>query len=506
MREDQDRLIPPRLRRPSRNPALINLPRWNSLSFRLSLAINLTVTLVMLAFWGWDYLRERRVHLDEQADRLREDARVLSVAERRLRGTETFEAYVDAYCLQMDEQISPGHHIALADSSGRILARAHARMDADLEAKMVSAGNGQGESFQHAGQDYLSVRVPVSENNIILVAQSLAPVERVIHRQAVSRAVSVAVLLATVVGITNVLLARWVRRPIYDLVRGVEAVHDGRFEHRVAELGTADLQYLADGFNRMNAALGAAQKRRRQEMEKARRIHLGLLPSAVTAVPGLHWNARYIPADAVGGDYYDLVEYPDGRWLLLIADISGHGVSAALATAMIKALVRQCVRQGCTLPEMMSILNREFDVLPEGEHFVTCLAVCYAPSSGELEYVNCGHEAGVVLTASGECRAKLESTGLPIGVQRDAGWEFGQACLHPGESVCLVTDGVAEACDSQGHMLGRERALHLLQTTVDPDPSRHVDALIKRVRAFSGDGSFSDDLTLVILRRHHSAV
>lgn len=474
---------------------------FSSLSFRLALVINLTALAVLIVFGIHDYMRERRVHLEEQVDRLREEARVLHVAQRQLATPEEFQRYVDAYCQQMGRHVSPGHHIAAVDPQGQVLVRAHMHADERLESEMAVVQGLGTRRFTFMGQEFMVVGVPSEEAGTILVTQSLAPVKRVIRRQAVSRVVSMSTLVVLLMVITNWALWRWVRRPIGRLVEGVEQVGRRHFHYRIDRLSTSELQFLAEGFNRMTASLEEAETRRQNELEKARHIHFGLLPREATIVPGLSFAARYIPADTIGGDYYDLLPCPDGGWLIVVADVSGHGISAALVASMLKALLRQAVRQCMGLEATADLLNQELEVLTGTEHFVTCLLARYTPDSGELQYVSCGHEAAVIVNRAQELVGALESTGLPLGVAADTEWTSGTVSLHQGDRLCLVTDGLAESSRPDGGMLGREQVLRMMLDTADLPPREQIAEILQRTAKLHGQQAFDDDVTLVILER-----
>ncbi len=481
---------------------LIAIRSWGtSLSFRLAVVVNVTAVLVLAAFWQTDYSRERDVHLAEQADSLREEARVLRVAQAQLDGISAFQAYTDAYCRQMERHISPGHHIIVTDEGGEVIVRAHVRADPRLESKMLAALGTDVARFDYDGQEYMAVVVLGNEQTAIVVAQSLAPMEQIIHRQAVSRAASVTVLVVLLVLVTNLALLRWVRRPIHSLVRAVGAIGARKFEHRISGLPTAEFRFLADGFNRMAESLAQTERRRRHELAKARRIHMGLLPPSIDQVPGLLAAARYVPASAVGGDYYDVLVYPNGNWLFVIADVSGHGVPAALVAAMLKTLIRQFVRQGRRAQAIAELLNAELEPLVGTEHFITCLFAEYRPQTGDFLYVNCGHEPGLCLRVKDRALEMLSPTGLPLAVEERAAWECRSVRLHEGDRVYLFTDGLIEAPGPAEDLLGRERLVEFIRATAGTTPSAQVEAVLRNVRDFAGDRPFSDDVTMVIFQR-----
>ena len=488
------------------HPSVLTRPsrRW-SLSSRLSLAINLAAVIVLIGFWLMDYRRERAIHIQDLVQQLREEAKVLSVASRVLADPEAFQQYIDQYCHQMERHISPGHHIVVLNTSGDVVARAHERDDPILESKMSGTERDSFSIFDYLDQEYVVAGLNVVDSTRILVAQSLAPVQRVIRRQAISRAISMTVLVGMIVLTTNLVLFRWVRKPVRDLVHAVETLARGRFECRVPEQRTQEFQILADGFNQMSASLEHNELQRRVDMERARRIQSGLLPSDSIEVAGFSVAARYIPTDRVGGDYYDVVGRTDGRALFVIADVSGHGVSAALVTAMLKALIRQAAHRHCPLDEMTQMLNAELCSLFDGEGFVTCLLALIDAKSGDIEYISCGHEPGLIVAPTAQIKQSLDCTGLPLGILREATWETGQTRLEIGDRLCFVTDGLAETLDADERVYGREELRELIRTTTSESPRDQISAVLSELERFQGHSQFPDDVTMFVLQRNGMA-
>jgi serine phosphatase RsbU (regulator of sigma subunit) len=464
--------------------------------------INLSIILVLAAFWYLDYQREHKLQISEQAQRLREEAKVLRVAQQQLEHVTKFQQYVDAYCRQMERHISPGHHIIVTKPEGKIVIRAHSRADVDLEKEMTTISKNGTRKYVLQGEKHLAVGIPGINNTTIVVTQSLKPVQRVIQRQTFSRAASAGVLCVLLLIIVNILLLRWVKRPINRLVQGVRAIGDGNFAHRLEERGSSEFFALAQGFNAMAGKLENAAQRRKQEMDKARRIHMGLLPAQDTKIPRSQWTAHYQPAEMIGGDYYDLIVSPEGRWLLVVADVTGHGVAAALVTAMVKALLRQAATQNIALPATVELLNTELESLSGPEHFVTFLAGLYDPESGALEYINCGHESGIVLNSTGKVAKKLESSGLPLGIRSEIGHTVQKTKLKPGDRLFLFTDGIVELPGQHEEMLGRENWRKMASNINTDSPQQAVCQLFAQLIQYHGGKTFPDDATLLTLWRN----
>ncbi len=488
--------------KPASIPVVAAPPWRGSMSLRLALAINLIAILVLIVFGAFDYRRERGFHLKAQTERLQEEAKVVRLTEQVFAEPAAFHRFIENYCRQMLPSVSPAHHIVVTDPNGRIIESMMAGKEDELDQVLVTLKPGQTRLFSHDGQEFMMAGEPRSGGGMIVVAQSLASVQRLIRGQFLSRAAGMTVLVALILAAMNVLLVRWVRRPIGRLVAGVGGIGQGRFDVRIEPFHTTEMARLAEGINRMAESLGHTERVRQFEMAKARKIHRDLLPPPDIEIPRLSMDAKYISADSVGGDYHDAVQFPDGRWLLVIADASGHGLSAALVTAMLKTEVRQQVRQGLQCPEAIAqMINSDLESLLGAGHFVTCLLGLYDPTASSFEYVNCGHEPGLILDTHGSLKDKLESSGLPLGVSADSSWESGTVQLAPGDRLYLFTDGLAETPASDGVLFGRDRLAESIRATAGECPSVQIETVLGQIDAFRGCPASPDDVTLVIFRR-----
>jgi serine phosphatase RsbU (regulator of sigma subunit) len=477
---------------------------WNSLAFRLGVVINLTALVVLVGFWSIDYRRERSVHLEGELDRLGEEAGVLRAARSQLRDAAEFEQFVDKFCRQMDVKVSPGHHILAFDDHGNAVVRAHERTDAALEAKMADAQRSPVSRFSHQASEYIAVSLPDSLGGRIVVAQSLQPIEQIIHAQAVSRAVSLGVLAVLVFGVTMIALVGWVRNPLHELVRGLNAVGRGQLDARIQPSGTQELRYLAERVNEMAGALEAVAKRARAEMRHAREIQRRLLPPEGLSIPGCDIVALFEPADSVGGDMYDIIPLPDRSVLLAVLDVCGHGVPAALYAALLRTILRREALAAADLPCIVIAMNDELlTVVGSSGEFATCILVRLDPRTGALDYVGAGHDPGIVVRANGSTEL-LDGDGLPLGISGDRHEHVQSAQLEFGDRLFLYTDGVHEVFDAHGERFGRERLVATLAETSACPPADQLRTCVSRVRAFAVGHSFLDDVTLLCAVRRAS--
>jgi sigma-B regulation protein RsbU (phosphoserine phosphatase) len=241
-------------------------------------------------------------------------------------------------------------------------------------------------------------------------------------------------------------------------------------------------------------------ERLENELELARRIQARLLPSGPPAVPGLEIAGVTEPAREVGGDYYDHIPLGDGRVLLVIADVSGKGVGAALLMSGFRASL---MSQDCAATAPDALAGRLNDFLlssVDPGKFVTAFVAFLDAASGRLVYANCGHNPPVLLRADGR-HEMLTRGGLILGILPGSRFESGEATLAPGDLVLLYTDGVTEGATATGEQWGEERLLATLRERPGWPCADLVRGIAADVRAFEGASGPADDITLLAARR-----
>lgn len=240
--------------------------------------------------------------------------------------------------------------------------------------------------------------------------------------------------------------------------------------------------------------------RRQQELEQdlqlARDIQQGLLLEAVPHVRGWELSAISLPARDLGGDLYDFLSARGGCQGIMIGDVSGKGLPAALRMAVARTVFRHEARRGYSPGATMANVNRGvLSEIPQG--MVTMLYALLDPRSGTLLVANAGHNYPLLL---GNEVAELELSGLPLGVDADSDYQEASAVIPPGSSVLLYTDGVTEAGRRDGALFGYERLQELANANRRLKPRALVARLLHELRAW-GDGAQDDDITVVALRR-----
>lgn len=235
-----------------------------------------------------------------------------------------------------------------------------------------------------------------------------------------------------------------------------------------------------------------------REVEIAREVQRELLPRGVPTVRGLEITGVCIPAVGVGGDYYDYLPLQDERIGLVIADVSGKGIPAALLMAGLQASVRSLALPGVSPCEINRRLNDMLHQTTSASRYATLFFGLYDPQDRSLHYSNAGHFPPIHIGAHGT--AYLSQGGLPIGLMPTSLYGEGRRELGLGDLLALYTDGVVETPNSAGEEFGSTRLVELLMQHQDAPLPDLLARVIEAVGRWSGGGSPHDDITLVLAR------
>ena len=239
---------------------------------------------------------------------------------------------------------------------------------------------------------------------------------------------------------------------------------------------------------------------REHEFALARRIQQGLFPVTVPELPGFAIAGASLPVQETGGDYWDAIPLPDGRFAIAIGDASGHGIAAALVMVETRTCLRVLLADADP-GQVLALTNRRLrEDLPAGQ-FVTLLLMTVDPRTRSLLYSNAGHCSGYVLDRHGELRAVLDSTALPLGLEPGDNFPAGPlTILQAGDLVFLLTDGVAETMSSEGTFFDPLRAVEVVRAHRHEGPQEIIESLFRALRDFSGNAVALDDITAVVIR------
>jgi serine phosphatase RsbU (regulator of sigma subunit) len=268
--------------------------------------------------------------------------------------------------------------------------------------------------------------------------------------------------------------------------------------------------------NEAYAALSKAQKHIEKDLDRARIIQNNLLPTAFPDHLLLQVASKYIPAGMVGGDYYDCFELPSGNLGMVVADVSGHGIGAALVMSMFKVLLRTfSMQDGQTGPDaspcaVLNKINATFMTQQLGAaQFVTAFYAIFDKTSRRLTYCNAGHVAQMVLqdhaaSPSADNLLEMPSQGLVLGMFATTFLSDAGIDLAPRARIFLFTDGITEAHGTNGKMFGVEPLRDMALASGLEHPTVVIDSLMRIRSEFLGGstqakGDLADDATLVIL-------
>jgi sigma-B regulation protein RsbU (phosphoserine phosphatase) len=246
------------------------------------------------------------------------------------------------------------------------------------------------------------------------------------------------------------------------------------------------------------------KQRLEDQLAVAREVQAGLLPGAPPPLPGYDIAAANLPSHTIGGDYYDYVPLDGDRVGLVVADVSGKGIPAALIMAAFRAALRTEIRRRASLTVVAAQLNGAVLELRDASRFVTAVCAVLEATSGRVTYVNCGHNPPLVLRAGGG-RETLRRGGAALGLFAGERFRAATVRLEPGDCLVLYTDGVVEPTDAGGAEFGVERLEAAIRAVSRRPASEALRSVIEDTQAFSGRDHYDDDFTLVVVRRDAAA-
>ncbi len=299
-------------------------------------------------------------------------------------------------------------------------------------------------------------------------------------------------------------LSRRITRDLEALEAGAERLAGGDLEARVAVRSRDEIGRLAYAFNRMAKDLAAEQERRlaeeglRRELLACRRIQAELLPQGPLEAPFVRVMGVSFSAREVGGDFFNYFTLPAGEVALLVGDVSGKGIAAALLMANVQATLRGGVPMAWDLAAFAIRLDEDLHARTPPESYVT-LFVGVLDEDRTLRYVNAGHNPPLLLRRAGGME-RLDSTGRPLGLLPGGGYEEGRVSLASDDALVLFTDGVPDMEDEAGDTYGAERLAALLAAESQPGREDLALVIAHELRAFRGAQEPSDDATIVVAR------
>lgn len=243
------------------------------------------------------------------------------------------------------------------------------------------------------------------------------------------------------------------------------------------------------------------ERRIAQELEIARQVQARLFPQVLPEAPGLEYAGVCLQARSVGGDYYDFLELGDGHLALIVGDIAGKGIAAALLMVNLQANLRSQFLGAASDPQrFLASVNRLFFENTTGSAYATLLYAGYDSATGRLVYANCGHVPGLVLRANGTVD-RLDSNATVLGLFVDWQCTLSATELRQGDLLILYSDGVTECEDNRGEEFGEQRLIDAIRRGLSLPVHELAKSVSQEVLEYSS-GRQSDDLTLILARKH----
>ncbi len=418
----------------------------------------------------------------------------------------------------------PSAQVIILDRLGRLLATpdnspllSRRPRELRLAQRLLGRSNRAGpDVFTSKGVEYLGTlrRATPAAGLVwtVLVRTELATVMRPAGKvRLVIVGVTLVCLLLAAGGIFYA--ARIITKPIDRLVEHTQRVAKGDLAARVEEPRIREVAMLARSFNRMSRDLSnyieelkrttAEKERLASEMAIAAQLQKSVLPQAPPRLPGWDLAGRTLPARETGGDFFDYLDLPGGGLGLVLADVSGKGLPAALFMLSTRAYLRTLALGGLPPHQVLAGANRQVaaDSGVSGM-FVTTFYAELDPQSGRLRYANAGHNPPLLLRRGREgAMEELDRTGLPLGVLEDESYQLTELVLQPGDLLLVYSDGVTEAPDRNQREWGVRRLREQMRRGCRLPAGELLQRIQRQVEGWSGEQPQFDDMTLVILAR-----
>ena len=239
------------------------------------------------------------------------------------------------------------------------------------------------------------------------------------------------------------------------------------------------------------------QERHEAQLAFARDVQKQLLPPSLPEVPGLDLAVRYQPCGAIGGDFYDCFAVEDGRLCTVLADAEGHGLSAALLMATVRAYVHASFDGDHSPAQLLERVNRLVCRDRGYSGFLPMICVYIDAASGVIQYANAGHENPIVIKAGERQLVPLKVTGPILGIQESLPYSNAEILLDPGDILACFTDGLIEGANRNGSPFGRDRIQTLASELNEEEANTIADRIVDSW-ADHTDRQEEDDMTLIL--------
>lgn len=314
-----------------------------------------------------------------------------------------------------------------------------------------------------------------------LVEESLA----VLNNRLLFLTLAVLLIALLAAGLTT----RFLLEPLGNLKFGLEAVSSGNFRMQLEGGGVAEFSAMIGSLNRTLASF--------QELQVARNIQSALWPEEQISGPDWHLHGKCLTATELGDDHFDWIRLGDGRILLIIGDVTGHGIAPAMVQAAIKIWLSMNAEKSATAVDLLREISRLHFNYGAKRLYMTCWVAYFYPDTGKIDFAAAGHPYPFIRRADGSLE-KLTQPGMPLGIREKIILGNGQQTLEHGDSLILYTDGIIEVTSRNDVMMGFEVFEKVCQQTTKLAAEESVKHILAAAAAW---GPQNDDQTVIVLCR-----
>jgi len=237
-----------------------------------------------------------------------------------------------------------------------------------------------------------------------------------------------------------------------------------------------------------------------KQLQLAREVQMHLLPMENPSIPGYDIAGICIPAEEIGGDYYDFIELPKGNLGIVTADVSGHGIASAMTMTAFRGLLRTCTQGKLDPAETAVEINQHMPEFTGNKHFITLVYGVLDPKADMITFASCGHPPAWLIHSDGRSEF-MTKNGPALGVFDKVNYQNESTQLHPGDILVIYTDGAIETDTAKIESYGILRLKMILNENRDLPAKDLIQRVISHIRAFSGSSIYLDDVTLVIVKK-----
>jgi len=304
--------------------------------------------------------------------------------------------------------------------------------------------------------------------------------------------------------VLNKLLNRSIVGPVENILSAVRNIKEGNLQTRVKVVSNDEIGVLGDAVNDMAKGL-IERERMQQSLNLAKEVQQNLLPKENLKVKGYDIAGKSVYCDETGGDYYDFISIGEDdkhKIGVAIGDVSGHGISSALLMATARSSLRQRASLPGSIAKIITDVNQHLvkDVEDSGQ-FMTMFFLAFDTSTRQLEWVRAGHDPAILYDPRSDSFNELGGSGIALGVDADWIYEDNKRTdFSNGQIIFLSTDGIWEARNKKGQMLGKEPILNVIRQNSSADAAQIIDVIFDILNKFIGEVKIEDDITTVIIK------